>query len=121
MPSDDVVDEINRWSREFCERIAAQLEIVERARQQLGEACNESNSNAALRDIRARAHHLAGSGGIFGLPEVSEAAAPLEEFIDAIVDRGATISEAQGEDLDHLIETLRNACSRAVVVASDPA
>jgi len=120
MPADDVSDEMTRWSRDFSERIVARLEAIERAQQQLGEAANEINANAALKDIRALAHHLAGSGGIFGFPEVSEAAAPLEDFIDGIAEGEATISEAQGKYLDHLIKILRSACSRAVSLAHDP-
>ena len=121
MPSTDVADEISRWSRDFGERVVAQLDAIERARQRLGEATNEINANAPLNDIRAVAHHLAGSGGIFGFPEVSKAAAPLEEFIDAIVDRGVTISETQDKHFDQLIEVLRSACSKAVSTTSDPA
>lgn len=51
-------------------------------------------------ELRRIAHGLSGSGGTFGFPEVSDAAAVID---DALIDRPATDTELEG-----LIAALRD-------------
>lgn len=119
MPTDDLSNEIARLGREFSLRTMAGLEVVERARQQLGAPHEQDEMNAALGNIRAIAHRLAGSGTVFGYPEVSETAALLEIFVDAIMKGETMMLEAEVERLDELITALRGACSSAVYPGND--
>jgi CheY-like chemotaxis protein len=63
---------------------------------------DDSTSSAALDDIRDIAHGLAGAGGIFGFPEISDVAGALEEAI--IVERhGSGSVEEVTRSLDRLL------------------
>jgi len=47
-------------------------------------------ANAALEEMRRIVHRMVGSGGTFGFPRVSAAAAPLEVLLDALIATGDT-------------------------------
>lgn len=66
-------------------------------------ATDDATCKAALVELRRIAHRLVGSGKTFGLPWVSETAAPIERVVDAIIDGERRLSEA---GLDKLIEDL---------------
>ena len=61
----------------------------------------------AVCEIRKTVHSLAGAGGIFGFPEISRAAARIEDVIEAgdwTADAGVSGLQAQCETLLALIE-----------------
>lgn len=57
-------------------------------------AAGDEARDAALVDLRRVAHRLVGSGKTFGLPHVSEAAAPIEHVADAILDGRMSFGDA---------------------------
>lgn len=66
-------------------------------------ATDDETCAAALVELRRIAHRLVGSGKTFGLPWVSETAAPIERVVDAIMDGQRRFAEA---GLGDLIESL---------------
>lgn len=68
------------------------------------------NRPEAVGDIRRLAHSLKGSGGTFGFPEITAAAAALEESVE----------ETLFEYLESLIETVRNVASHATETKARP-
>jgi HPt (histidine-containing phosphotransfer) domain-containing protein len=58
-------------------------------------SAEEPNSPALLSRIKHIAHGLAGAGGIFGFPQISSAAAKLEEAIIIHLDGGGTLGQVE--------------------------
>lgn len=78
------MDELKRWYREG---LAARINALETAGEEL-----RSNSSEAAESIRRIAHSLRGSGGTYGFPEITAAAAAIED--------------AEEEDLEDRLGTL---------------
>lgn len=78
----DVFEALREKFRERCARELARL----------------SEPDLAVEELRVLAHGLAGAGGTFGFPEVSAAAADLEEALD----RGPATEAARARLADAL-------------------
>lgn len=68
------MNELEDWYRES---LVSRIDALQSARKSLGQGSQE-----ALESIRRIAHSLRGSGGTFGFPEITEAAARVEEAND---------------------------------------
>jgi len=68
-------------------------------------AVDDERRAAALVDLRRVAHRLVGSGKTFGLPQVSDGAAPIEQAADAILDGSLALADV---DLGSMIDRLND-------------
>lgn len=67
---------------------------------------------AALKEFRAVAHGLAGAAGIFGFPDVSAAAAELDEAATALLE-----DRAPAEDIEAMLDALVEAAATVATAA----
>ena len=80
-----------RLRARYCDRLAGELLVLQERSQALGENLDPG----LLPVLCAQAHALAGSGGTFGFPLVSEAAAALEDALRCNTDISIIRAAAQ--------------------------
>lgn len=66
-------------------------------------------NSESLHTLHRMVHSLTGSGATFGMPEVSEAARPLEQALKQLVNSNAPINAEAHEDVNDKIDQLRRA------------
>ncbi|MEQ8395824.1 diguanylate cyclase [Thalassobaculum sp.] len=81
-------------------------------------ATDADTREGALVQLRRIAHRLVGSGKTFGLPAVSEAAIPIEQLADALLDGDAA---AQTTDVGALVEQLARLDFTNIIAEAAPA
>ncbi|NNG03610.1 MAG: hypothetical protein HKM95_05845 [Inquilinus sp.] len=62
--------------------------------------------STALERLQCTAHSLAGQGGTFGYPEISVAAADLEDYVVDLINKGSALSDAALAGLREAIGSL---------------
>ena len=75
---------------------------------------------AMLRELRALVHDLHGSGSTFGYPEVSAAAARVEDLAGEAL-KGSTLEASAGKKLTERVGVLQGACEAVVAGSSGSA
>lgn len=65
-----------------------------------------SDKTIGLRALMALAHKLAGSGGTFGLPELSRRAGAIEQSVERLIDSDR-VSEVEVKKIQSAVEELR--------------
>jgi hypothetical protein len=93
---------------EFAAGIAPKMAELEDGLQRLRAAGDSETARAALKDVEAAAHRLAGGGSTFGYPEISRAAVPIDSGARKL-GKSASPSSAAAVELLPLIEALRAA------------
>ena len=68
-----------------------------------------------LRELFRLVHNLAGSGATFGIPQISDSAKPLKDRLRAIADAGSWPEDLKPEELEPLLQELREAIGAALV------
>ena len=68
---------------EVAKELSAVLELCD------GPPRRPAEMSAALERLQGTAHSLAGQGGTFGFPEISIAAADLEDYVEGLNGKGA--------------------------------
>ncbi len=63
----------------------------------------------ALRTFHRLAHSLAGAGGTFGFPQVSEAARDLERLLNTLLKRGTSPEDAEAQEIEARLAALHAA------------
>lgn len=92
--------------REFATGIAPKMAELETGLQKLRGASDTEAARAALKEVEAAAHRLAGGGSTFGYPAISRAAVPVDSAARKL-GRSASPSSKAADDLLPLIEALR--------------
>ncbi|MGB3290468.1 MAG: Hpt domain-containing protein [Burkholderiaceae bacterium] len=85
----------------FRERLARELSLLRGHQSTL-----DASGDEARQDLTRLAHGLAGAGGTFGFPEISAAAADLEDRL-----RHGNDTQSASKELDALISTVAAAIS----------
>ena len=93
---------------EFASGVAPKMAELEAGLQRLRDAGDAEAARAALKDVEAAAHRLAGGGSTFGYPEISRAAVPVDSTARKL-GKADNPSAAAAQTLMPLIETLRAA------------
>lgn len=102
-------DETAALVRDYAARIPGRISEIEEMWVKLKEGEWQAEIAATLCE---RAHRLAGTGGTFGYPEVSDAAFTLEEEIEALAETGGPIPERSRARVDSLVRTLKRVAAR---------
>jgi CheY-like chemotaxis protein len=101
-------DDVHVLKHRFLHRVRNDSALLERYRTAIENASVPPGTLTSIRDI---AHGLAGAGGIYGFPEISETAAVLEEVASAMLEKPPSIDMVI-QAIDHLLACLRSASRR---------
>jgi HPt (histidine-containing phosphotransfer) domain-containing protein len=88
------IDPLGELRNAFLQRFKRDVDALEKLREPWDAG---TDTSARLAEIRCIAHGLSGAGGIFGFPEISAAAAALEDAVIVELENpgsGAPISSA---------------------------
>jgi diguanylate cyclase (GGDEF)-like protein len=75
-------------------------------------------NSESLHTLHRMVHSLTGSGTTFGMPEISEAARPLEQTLKQLVNSNATMNAETHEDVSDKIDQLRRVALKEDSTAS---
>ncbi len=92
--------------QEFAMSIAPKMAEIETGLQHLRAATGVEAARAALKEVEAAAHRLAGGGSTFGYPAISRAAVPVDSGARKL-GKSASPSSAAADQLLPLVEALR--------------
>jgi diguanylate cyclase (GGDEF)-like protein len=112
--SPDIVEQLRLQQEGYTKQLPAKLA-------QMKQAFSKRQDEDALRTLRFLAHGLAGSGGSFGYPELSEAARRLEGMVVAVIEAGRCLSAEESESAGDLLEILYRAAQRPAARRYAPA
>ncbi len=103
---DRFADQVEELRRRYA---AALPEKTSEVRQHWGKFSSASGDEDAGREMVALLHRLAGSGGTFGFPEISQYSRILEALVADLVAAGARPEIAQREQVEELLGDLERA------------
>ncbi len=108
-------DAFAKARRGYVGRLPAALDAIAAAIASLSASTDEPAASIARDDVRTRAHKLRGTAGTYGLEELSECAARLEEATRRPLAESSRnlVSRNLVEDLEPLVAELRRAVERA--------
>lgn len=78
--SDDFLSAFEKLRKEYISRWSEKRKQLEKLLRNFGESGPDT-----LKDLRGEFHRLAGSGGSYGLPAVSEVGSEAEAFLDSLL------------------------------------
>ena len=105
---------------QFFVKLAERVEALDALVGDLEKAATAETAKSALRSMQEIAHKLAGSGGMFGAPAVSEAGRDLEEVCErAAAAPGDPPDEAGRRRIKDLIGRLRREMDSPIAAAPD--
>lgn len=97
------------------------IRALEAALRQLGEGTRPASGSEAALSVLTQAHQLAGSGGTFGFPAVSQAAASIEKILSENADVPGFPGAADRLRMEASLEALKVAAAEGTPVSDIPA
>ena len=88
---DDMDDLVTALRLQFIAALPDHADAIRRAWRSLDGGAEPAVRRAAVAELLHRAHRLAGGGAMVGLPAISEAAAPVEEMLRAVLEGGEAL------------------------------
>ncbi len=102
----DINERLEELKRAYVNGLGAKIEEVEAAARAAGDDPLSGQGLEALGALKQLVHKLAGSGGTFGFPEISDAAEKAETACEAMLE---TPSMDRWRSIEGHLEELRNA------------
>ena len=113
LPSSNVAELLAALQVEFATALPSSVDSL----QQLWNEWRVTPGQETGRDLLRRAHSLSGSGGTYGLPEISRAARDLELCLQPLIVRGTVPNDDEIGRVDRLV---RDLCTSAHAAAPRP-
>lgn len=110
-PVQQALAAIRALSADYLARLPDKLDELEQAWREL---CELGWRDDAARDLHRAVHGVTGSGRVFGLPEVSDAARLLEAELQSALDSGASPSEETTTRIASGLSRLRAVADKAI-------
>ncbi len=99
--SDTFLSTLEELRKEYIFRWPEKRERFEELLRNFGESGPDT-----LKNLQTEFHRLAGSGGSYGLPAVSEAGSEAETFLDSLLGREGGVPEEAGARIRDYIQAL---------------
>lgn len=109
-PQQQALDAIRALTADYLSRLPAKLDEIEMGWQALA---GSAWDNEAARDLHRTVHGVTGSGRVFGLPEVSDAARLLEAELQELLDLKQPPAPTAAGAIAESLSRLRAAASRS--------
>jgi HPt (histidine-containing phosphotransfer) domain-containing protein len=106
MASDDIENELEAFNADYRRTLPERLGEIDALWTDLRHGpVSRERMHPLLRGL----HAIAGSAGTFGLPQLSEAAAAAEDFLEPFCERASLPDGTERERFEHLLADVRQA------------
>ncbi len=96
----------NELKRRYLVQSRERLQQIENLIAQMDD---KSDSLATIKQIRHHFHWLAGSGGIYGMPELTSLGKEAEQYCENCIESETVTTATTGQNLQKFVESARNA------------